>query len=46
MIEVDNLVKRFGSQTVLAGVSLSVRRGEVAVVMGPSGGGKSTLLAA
>ncbi len=44
MIEVQNLVKRFGGLTVLAGVSVSVRRGEVAVVMGPSGGGKSTLL--
>ncbi len=44
MIEVENLVKRFGDHTVLAGVSVSVRRGEVAVVMGPSGGGKSTLL--
>jgi polar amino acid transport system ATP-binding protein len=44
MIEVHNLVKRHGELEVLRGVSLSVRRGEAAVVVGPSGGGKSTLL--
>ena len=44
MIEVRNLVKFHGSLRVLDGVSLAVRRGEVAVVVGPSGGGKSTLL--
>ena len=44
MIEVKNLIKDHGSLRVLDGVSLSVRRGEVATVIGPSGGGKSTLL--
>jgi ABC-type polar amino acid transport system ATPase subunit len=44
MIEVRSLVKRHGALSVLRGVDLSVRRGEVAVVIGPSGGGKSTLL--
>jgi ABC-type polar amino acid transport system ATPase subunit len=44
MMEVRNLVKWHGPQRVLDGVSLSVRRGEVAVIVGPSGGGKSTLL--
>jgi ABC-type polar amino acid transport system ATPase subunit len=44
MIEVRRLVKNFGALRVLDGVSLSVRRGEVAAVIGPSGGGKSTLL--
>src|SRR5947209_7197654 len=44
MIEVRSLVKYHGSLRVLDGVSLSVRRGEVAAVIGPSGGGKSTLL--
>ena len=44
MIEVRNLVKNHGDLRVLDGVSLSVRRGEVASVIGPSGGGKSTLL--
>ena len=44
MIEVRNLVKRHGDLPVLRGVSLVVKPGEVAVVIGPSGGGKSTLL--
>src|SRR4051812_7748593 len=44
MIEVRRLVKNHGTLRVLDGVSLSVRRGEVAAVIGPSGGGKSTLL--
>jgi ABC-type polar amino acid transport system ATPase subunit len=44
MIEVRNLVKNHGPLRVLDGVSVSVRRGEVAAVVGPSGGGKSTLL--
>ncbi len=44
MIHVRNLVKNHGALRVLDGVSLSVRRGEVAAVIGPSGGGKSTLL--
>ena len=44
MIEVDGLRKRFGAVEVLRGVSLSVDRGEVAAIIGPSGGGKSTFL--
>jgi ABC-type polar amino acid transport system ATPase subunit len=44
MIEVRNLVKNHGDLRVLDGVSLSVKRGEVASIIGPSGGGKSTLL--
>jgi ABC-type polar amino acid transport system ATPase subunit len=44
MIEVRDLVKDHGLLRVLDGVSLSVRRGEVAAIIGPSGGGKSTLL--
>jgi polar amino acid transport system ATP-binding protein len=44
MIEVDGLVKRHGSLEVLRGVSVSVAQGEVAVIIGPSGGGKSTFL--
>jgi ABC-type polar amino acid transport system ATPase subunit len=44
MIDVRGLVKNHGTLRVLDGVSLAVRRGEVAAVIGPSGGGKSTLL--
>jgi ABC-type polar amino acid transport system ATPase subunit len=44
MIEVHDLVKRHGTLDVLRGVTLSVARGEVAAVIGPSGGGKSTFL--
>src|SRR5216684_4117581 len=44
MITITSLVKRHGELTVLNGVSLNVKRGEVAAVIGPSGGGKSTLL--
>jgi ABC-type polar amino acid transport system ATPase subunit len=44
MIETRNLCKRHGPLEVLRGVSLSVAEGEVAVIVGPSGGGKSTFL--
>jgi ABC-type polar amino acid transport system ATPase subunit len=44
MIECRELVKNHSRLRVLNGVSLTVRRGEVAVIIGPSGGGKSTLL--
>jgi polar amino acid transport system ATP-binding protein len=44
MIEALGLVKRHGALTVLRGIDLSVRRGEVAAIIGPSGGGKSTFL--
>ena len=44
MIEVNALVKRHGTLEVLRGLSLQVNRGEVAAIIGPSGGGKSTFL--
>lgn len=44
MIQVTNLSKQYGPLNVLTGISLEVTQGEVAVVVGPSGGGKSTFL--
>ena len=44
MIVVRDLVKSFGSQRVLKGISLSQAKGESVVLIGPSGCGKSTFL--
>ena len=44
IVEIAGVEKRFGTLTVLDGVDLVVRRGEVVSVIGPSGGGKTTLL--
>jgi phospholipid/cholesterol/gamma-HCH transport system ATP-binding protein len=44
VITVENLTKAFGAQPVLQGVTLAVRRGEIVIVIGRSGGGKSVLL--
>ncbi|MBT1017552.1 amino acid ABC transporter ATP-binding protein [Canibacter sp. lx-72] len=44
VLRVVQVYKRFGEQTVLAGVDLEVREHEVVVLIGASGSGKSTLL--
>ncbi len=44
IIQIDNVVKSFGKIKALQGVSITVKRGEVLVVIGPSGSGKSTML--
>jgi polar amino acid transport system ATP-binding protein len=44
MVRAEKIVKRFGTTTVLNGVDLSVRHGQVVVIIGPSGSGKTTLL--
>ncbi|MDA0179337.1 amino acid ABC transporter ATP-binding protein [Solirubrobacter phytolaccae] len=44
LVELQGIHKAFGDNVVLAGVDLSVARGEVIVIAGPSGSGKSTML--
>jgi len=44
VIRVENLRKSFGGQPVLKGVNLEVNRGEIMIIIGQSGGGKTVLL--
>ncbi|AOZ72962.1 polar amino acid ABC transporter ATP-binding protein [Boudabousia tangfeifanii] len=44
MLEVKNLKKSYGSTKVLKGVDLTIENGQVVVVLGPSGVGKTTLM--
>ena len=43
MVETEDLVVEYGARTALAGVSMEVREREIFGVLGPNGGGKSTL---
>ncbi|SUZ61379.1 uncharacterized protein METZ01_LOCUS14233 [marine metagenome] len=43
-VQVENLVKRFGSFTAVDGVTFAVERGEIFGIVGPNGAGKTTTL--
>ena len=42
MIEVKNLVKRYGDKEVVSGLNFTIEKGEVFGLLGPNGAGKST----
>ena len=44
MLKVENLVKKYGNATALAGVSFTVNKGEIVGFLGPNGAGKSTTM--
>lgn len=44
IIEINNLVKKFGDFTALAGISLNIKEGEVFGLLGPNGAGKTTMI--
>ena len=44
MIEVSNVVKRYGATTVLNQASFSIAEAQLTTILGPSGCGKSTML--
>ena len=44
MIDIKNVTKKFGTHTVLNGISMTVPTGSVTVILGPSGSGKTTFL--
>ncbi|MCL7419105.1 MAG: glutamine ABC transporter ATP-binding protein GlnQ, partial [Halalkalicoccus sp.] len=41
LLRIEDVVKRYGEETALDGVSLTMDRGDVGVLIGPSGSGKS-----
>ncbi|PIS47203.1 MAG: ABC transporter ATP-binding protein [Elusimicrobia bacterium CG08_land_8_20_14_0_20_51_18] len=44
MIEIRNLVKKYSGKTILGGINLDIKDGEIFSLLGPSGTGKSTFL--
>ncbi|MDR2594103.1 MAG: ATP-binding cassette domain-containing protein [Fibromonadaceae bacterium] len=43
-LEIKNITKRFGQQTVLSNINMNIEQGELVCILGPSGCGKTTLL--
>ena len=43
-INIENVIKRFGKDTIIDGLSLNIKEGEFFTLLGPSGCGKTTLL--
>jgi len=44
VLKVENIKKRFGKTEILKGISFELNKGDIKAIIGPSGGGKSTLL--
>ncbi len=42
ILKADNIVKKYGSRTVVKGVSFNVKKGEIVGLLGPNGAGKTT----
>ena len=43
-INVDNVIKKFGDNTIIPGMTVNIKNGEFFTLLGPSGCGKTTLL--
>ena len=44
VLEINNLVKKFGGKTILSDITLTLEKGKVLGILGPNGQGKTTLL--
>lgn len=44
VLKAENIRKRFGDKEILKGISFELNKGDIKAIIGPSGGGKSTLL--